>query len=121
MPAVGESIASRAAAAAERTVGAGTARILAAWCTGSPLPEAPDRRCEGVADLVARRARVLQSLVFTDGFTAKAIEDSHGDPGLLERIKHVEMILRRRKRLQPGSRQLDGLLPRRSERSARGD
>ena len=92
VPAAGESIASRAAAAAERTVAAGTARILAAWCAGSPLPEAPDRRCEGVADLVARRARVLQSLVFTDGFTAKAIEDSHGDPSFLERIKHVEMI-----------------------------
>jgi hypothetical protein len=45
-----------------------------------------------VADLVARRARVLQSLVFTDGITAKAIEDSQGDPGFLERIKHVEMI-----------------------------
>ncbi len=92
MPTAGESIASRAAAAAERTVRAGTARILGAWCSGSPLPEAADRRCEGVADLVGRRARVLQSLVFTERFTAKVIEDSHGDPGFLERIKHVEMV-----------------------------
>jgi hypothetical protein len=92
VPAADESIASRAAAAAERTVAAGTARILAAWSSGSPLPEAPDRRCEGVADFVARRARVLQSLVFTDGLTAKAIEHSHGDPGFLERVQHVEMI-----------------------------
>jgi hypothetical protein len=45
-----------------------------------------------VADLAGRRARVLQSLVFTDGFTAKVIEDSHGDSGFLERIKQVEMI-----------------------------
>jgi hypothetical protein len=92
VPTAGESIASRAAAAAERTVAAGTARILAAWCAGSPLPEAADRRCEGVADLSGRRARVLQSLVFTEGFTAKVIQDSHGDPGFLERIQRVEMI-----------------------------
>jgi hypothetical protein len=59
---------------------------------GSPLPEAADRRCEGVADLAARRASVLQSLVFTDGVMAKLIEDSHGDPGILERIERVEMI-----------------------------
>ena len=59
---------------------------------GSPLPEAADKRCEGVADLAARRASVLQSLVFTEGFTAKVMEDSHGEPGLLERLGHVEMI-----------------------------
>ena len=56
--------------AAARTAAAGTARLLAAWCVGSPLPEAADRRCEGVADLAARRARVSQSLFFTDGATA---------------------------------------------------
>jgi hypothetical protein len=88
----GESIASAAAAAAERTVAAGTARLLAAWCSGSPLPEAPDRRCEGVADLASRRASVLQSLIFTEGFTDRFMAESHGDPGFLERIKHVEMI-----------------------------
>jgi hypothetical protein len=92
VPAAGESIASRAATAAARTVAAGTARILAAWSTGSPLPEAADKRCEGMADLAARRASVLQSLVFTEGFTAKIMEDSRRDPGLLERIEHVEMI-----------------------------
>jgi hypothetical protein len=60
----------RVAAAAARTAGAGTARLSAAWCTGSPLPESADRRCEGVADLSARRARVSQSLFFTEGATA---------------------------------------------------
>jgi hypothetical protein len=89
---VGEPIASRAATAAARTVAAGTARILAAWSRGSPLPEAADKRCEGVADFAARRASVLQSLVFTEGFTAKVMEDNQGDLGLLERIEHVEMI-----------------------------
>jgi hypothetical protein len=92
VPTAGESIADRVAAAAERTVAAGTARILAAWSTGLPLPEAADKRCEGVANLAARRASVLQSLVFTEGFTAKVLEDSHGDRGLLERMQHVEMI-----------------------------
>jgi hypothetical protein len=74
-----------------------------------------------VADLAARRGSVLQSLFFTEGFTAKVMEDSHGDPGLLERIEHAEMIYERCERLQPGSRPLDGLLPRRSERSARDE
>lgn len=59
----GESIASRAAAAAVRTVAAGTARLLAAECSGSPLPEDPDWRCEGVADLAARRSSVLKSFL----------------------------------------------------------
>ncbi len=88
----GESIASRAAATAARTVAAGTARVFAGWSMGSPLPVAADRRCEGVADLAARRARVLQSLFFTEGVTAKIIEDSHGDPGLRERLEQTEMI-----------------------------
>jgi len=67
--------------AAARTTAAGTARLLAAWCTGSPLPEAADRRCEGVADLAARRARVSQSLFFTDGATADLIARRGDDPG----------------------------------------
>jgi hypothetical protein len=92
VPTEGESIAVRAAAAAGRTVAAGTARILAAWTSGSPLPEAADRRCEGVANLAARRASVLQSLFFTDGLMAKVTEDSQGDPGHRERIERVEMI-----------------------------
>src|SRR5579862_6876187 len=67
------------AGAAARTVMAGTARLFAAWCTGSPLPEAADRRCEGVADLPARRARVWQSLFFTDGGTAALIGSADTD------------------------------------------
>jgi hypothetical protein len=84
--------ASRVAAAAARTVAAGTARLLAAWCTGSPLPGAADRRCEGVADLAARRASVSQSLLFTDGVTAALIEFGDDDPGLRGRVEHSEMI-----------------------------
>jgi len=79
-------------AAAARTVAAGTARLLAAWCTGSPLPEAADRRCEGVADLAARRARVSQSLFFTDRATA-ALTGLDGDnSGLRDLVEHSEMI-----------------------------
>src|SRR5260221_104936 len=66
MPAVTGPVASRVAGAAARTVAAGTARLLAAWCTGSPLPGAADRRCEGVADLAPRRAPGSQSMFFTD-------------------------------------------------------
>ena len=80
------------AGAAARTVAAGTARLFAAWCTGSPLPAAADRRCEGVADLAARRARVSQSLIFTDGFTATLTGSGDGDPGLGERAGQMEMI-----------------------------
>ena len=54
MPAAGGPIANLVAAAAARAVAAGTARLFAAWCTGSPRPGAADRRCEGVADLAAR-------------------------------------------------------------------
>ena len=92
MPTVSGPSASRVAAAAARTVAAGTARLLAAWCTGSPLPEAPNRRCEGVADLAARRARVSQSLFFTDGLTATLIELGDDDPGLRGRVEQSEMI-----------------------------
>jgi hypothetical protein len=72
----------RVAVAAARTVGAGTARLFAAWSTGSPLPESADRRCEGVADFSARRARVSQSLFFTDGATAAFIGSGDDAPGL---------------------------------------
>jgi hypothetical protein len=87
----GESIADRAAAAAGRTVEAGTARLFAAWCTGSPLPETADRRCDGLADLATRRAKVLQSLFFTDGWTAKVLAE-HGDSGHPELLEQSEMI-----------------------------
>ena len=71
---------------------AGSARLLAAWCTGSPLPEAADRRCEGVANLVARRARVSQSLFFTDRATAEFLGSGDSDPGASEPGGHSEMI-----------------------------
>jgi hypothetical protein len=92
MPAAGGPSANRVAAAAARTVAAGTARLLAAWCTGSPLPEAVDRRCEGVADLAARRARVSQSLFLTDRATAALSELGDADPGLRGRVEQTEMI-----------------------------
>jgi hypothetical protein len=81
-----------AADAAGRTAAAGSARLLAAWCTGSPLPEAADRRCEGVADLAARRARVSQSMFFTDRLAGALAEAGAGTAGLLEGIEHSEMI-----------------------------
>jgi len=80
----GEPLAGPVAAAGARTVAAGTARLSAAWSEGSPVPEAADQRCEGIADFAARRARVGQAVVFTAGFTAEFIakhqdDDSHGD------------------------------------------
>jgi len=92
VPAITGPVASRVAAAAARTVATGTARLFAAWSTGSPLPEAADRRCEGVADLAARRARVSQSLAFTDGITATLFGRGDDDPGERERAGHSEMI-----------------------------
>jgi len=80
------------ALAATRTVAAGTARVFGAWSEASPVPEAQDRRCEGVADLAARRARVSESLFLTDRATASLMELSDGDPGLLESIEHNEVI-----------------------------
>ncbi len=58
-----EPISDRVAAAAARTVAAATARLSSAWGSGSPVPEAQDQRCEGVADFAVRRARVSQVLV----------------------------------------------------------
>jgi hypothetical protein len=81
-----------ATGAAARTAAAVTARLLAAWCMGSPLPEAADRRCEGVADLAARRARVTQSMFFTDRLTAALTEACDGTADLLEGTEHSEMI-----------------------------
>jgi hypothetical protein len=85
-------MASPVLAAAPRTVAAGPARLFAAWCTGSPVPEAADRRCEGVADLAARRARVSQSLFFTDRAAAAFAEPGGDDAGLRDRAEHSEMI-----------------------------
>ena len=92
MATVKEPIGGRVAAAAARTVAAGTAQMLAAWCTGSPLPEAPDRRCDGVADFAARRARVSQSLFLTDRTAAALMELGDGEPGLRESAEQMEMI-----------------------------
>jgi hypothetical protein len=92
MPTVSGPSASGVVAAAARTVAAGTARLFAAWCTGSPVPGGADRRCEGVADLAARRASVLQSLFFTDGVTATLIELGDDDRGLRGPAGQSEMI-----------------------------
>jgi hypothetical protein len=80
------------AGAAARTAAVGTARLLAAWCKGSPLPEAADQRCEGVADLARRRARVSQSLFFTEGATAELTGHRDDDPGTQDLSRHSEMI-----------------------------
>src|SRR5215472_6820609 len=71
--------ADRVAAAAARTVAAGTARLFAAWANGSPVPQAEDWRCEGVADFAARRARVVQAVFFTAGLTAEFVARHQGD------------------------------------------
>jgi hypothetical protein len=90
-----EPIADRVANAAARTLEAGTARLFAAWCTGSPIPEAADRRCEGVADLSARRALVSQALMFTDGLTERFASERNeraGDANELESMEPRENV-----------------------------
>ncbi len=77
-------VASPVAGAAARTVAAGTARLFAAWCAGTPVPDASDRRCEGVADLRARRARVVAVSFLTERLTAEFAtrgDDHTDDPG----------------------------------------
>jgi hypothetical protein len=69
-----EADAGRIAAAAGRTVAAGSARLFAAWSQGSPVPELADRRCEGIADFAARRARVWQVPLGTAGLAAEFFE-----------------------------------------------
>jgi hypothetical protein len=91
VPAAGESIADRVADAAARTVAAGTARLFAAWCSGSSAPDVVDRRCDGVADLAARRTHVSQSVFFTDRLTAKVMEQ-HGPELDLPEIMESEII-----------------------------
>src|ERR1035438_6292453 len=56
-----EPIAGRVAAAAARTVAAGTVRLFSARSAPLAVPEAQDRYCEGGADLAARRARVSEA------------------------------------------------------------
>src|SRR6201984_2431515 len=92
VPAITGPVASRVPAPAARTVATGTARLFAAWRTGSPLPEAADRRCEGIADLAVRRARVSQSPFFTDRATAALTDHRDDDPGTRDLSGHSEMI-----------------------------
>jgi hypothetical protein len=92
MPAVPQPVGTSVAAAAARTVAAGSARLLAAWSTGSSVPEAADRRCEGVADLAARRAHVSQALFFTDRLTAEAVDRGDDGSGLGELPETSEVI-----------------------------
>jgi hypothetical protein len=92
MPDDSETVAHRVALAAARTEAAGTARLFAAWCTGSPVPEAADRRCEGVANLGTRRASVRQSVFFTEGLTQKIIDERDDPAGFPEGIRRPEMI-----------------------------
>jgi hypothetical protein len=64
--------------AAEHTVAAGSARVFAAWCSGTAVPDAGDRRSDGVADLPARRARLLTVPFLTEkyrGLLAAAGDD----------------------------------------------
>lgn len=68
------SSADRVAAAAARTVAAGTARLFAAWSRGSPVPQEADRRCEGVANFAARTALVWQIPLGTVGLAAEMIK-----------------------------------------------
>jgi hypothetical protein len=73
------------AGAAVRTVAAGSARVFAAWCAGTPVPEEGDRRSEGVADLSARRARVLAGPWLTEKLAAELEPPGDGQqdhPGL---------------------------------------
>ena len=92
VPTVSGPAASPVAAAAARTVAAGTARLVAAWSPGSSLPEVADRRSEGVADLAARRARVRQSLFFTDRATAALMQAGGDGRALGDLAEHSEMI-----------------------------
>ena len=71
---------------------AGTARLLAAWCAGSPRPEAAERRCERVANLAARRAWVWQALFFTNHATVALAGQRDAGPGPGEIPGASEMI-----------------------------
>jgi len=59
---------------------------------GFAAAEAADRRCEGVADLAVRRARVSQSLFFTDRATAALTGQLDDDPGAHDLPGDSEMI-----------------------------
>jgi hypothetical protein len=56
------------------------------------VPQAQDRRCEGVADLAARRARVWQAVFFTERMTVEFMQGHDGDEGVGEFGEPQEMI-----------------------------
>ncbi len=91
MPGESDSIADRVAAAPARTVAAGTARLSFAWCADSPVPQARDQRCVGVADLAARRARVSQAL-FPEKLATAFAAGGDGDADLRPLTEPREMI-----------------------------
>jgi hypothetical protein len=74
----GEPFADSVAAAAARTAAAGTARLFSAWAADPSAPEIGDRRCEGVADFGARRARVSEVL-FSEDRAAELFPDRNDD------------------------------------------
>jgi hypothetical protein len=73
----GEPVADRVVTAAARTVGARTARVYAARSAGSPVPDARDRRGEGVTDFPARRT-CMWEVPFSERL-ATEIFDLRGD------------------------------------------
>jgi hypothetical protein len=77
-------------AAAERTVAAGTARVFAAWCHGTPVPEAGDRRSDGVADLRARRARML-AVPLTERYVGLFATGDDDQPDDVGDVSHEEL------------------------------
>jgi hypothetical protein len=56
------------------------------------VPAAGDRRCEGVADLAARRARVWQVPFFTDSVASEFLERQDDDEALRELSEPQETI-----------------------------
>jgi hypothetical protein len=88
----GAPIAALAAVAAARTVAAGTARLFCALSEVSAVPEAQDRRGEGVADFAARRTRVLQVALVNERFTAEFVQRYDGGLDVGELSQPQEMI-----------------------------
>jgi len=92
MPGDSEAIAKRLAAAAARTVAAGTARVYSGFCEDSPVPKAGDRRGEGATDLAGRRTHIWE-VPFSERGAAE-ISDMVGDDDAVrrERSEPQEMI-----------------------------
>jgi hypothetical protein len=77
----GEPAVSRVAAAPGRTVAAGTARVFFARGARSPVPGETEQSGEGVADLRARHARVMEVLL-PASFAPLFAGDAADDPAL---------------------------------------